>query len=109
MAAFEDVSRRFILSRQESDRAAIQRREPQLIQMIGGDTDTKLGYPAPVSARAYYQNTTQELEKLAVSLADATRNYPHATFDTPRALGRRGLPIQRALRRARRCAFGGDH
>jgi predicted acylesterase/phospholipase RssA len=91
MAAFEDVSRRFALSRQASDRAAIQRRELQLVQMIEGDTDTKLGYPTPASARAYYQNTTQDLEKLVVSMADATRDNAHATFDMPRAFGPNGV------------------
>ena len=91
MAAFEDVSRRFAWSRQVSDRAAIQRREPQLKQMIEGDTGTKLGYPAPALARAYYQNTTQDLEKLVVSMADATRHNAHATFDMPRAFGPNGV------------------
>ena len=91
MAAFEDVSRLFAWSRQVSDRAAIQRREPQLKQMIEGDTGTKLGYPAPALARAYYQNTTQDLEKLVVSMADATRHNAHATFDMPRAFGPNGV------------------
>lgn len=85
MAAFEDISRRFALSRQASDQAAAMRREPPLAQMISGVTDTKLGYPAPPSARDYYQKTTQGLEDFAISMADQTRLNPHATFDMPRS------------------------
>jgi Patatin-like phospholipase len=87
MAAFEDVSRRFALSRQASDQAAIIRCEPVLKQMIAGETDTKLGYPAPASARNYYQNTTQGLEDFAIAMADETRLNPRATFDMPRTFG----------------------
>jgi hypothetical protein len=87
MAAFEDMSRRFALSRQASDEAAITRCEPVLKQMISGDTDTKLGYPAPASARDYYQKITQGLEDFAIAMADETRNNPHATFDMARTFG----------------------
>jgi predicted acylesterase/phospholipase RssA len=91
MAAFEDISRRFSLSREASDRAATQRHEPLLVEMIEGDTEEKLGYPAPALAREYYQNTTRDLGRLCLSMADATRQNEHATFDTPRAFGPDGI------------------
>jgi len=91
MAAFEDISRRFSLSREASDRAATQRYEPLLAEMIEGNTEEKLGYPAPASAREYYQDTTRDLGDLCLSMADATRQNEHATFDMPRAFGPDGI------------------
>jgi predicted acylesterase/phospholipase RssA len=90
MAAFEDMSRRFALSRQASDQAATARDEPRVERMIAGDTDVKLGYPAPTSARGYYRSTTQGLEDFAIAMADQTRLNPHATFDMPRTFGPNG-------------------
>jgi predicted acylesterase/phospholipase RssA len=87
MSAFEDMSRRFASSRQASDKAAATRGEPPLKQMIAGDTDIALGYPAPASARDYYQTTTQGFEDFAIGMADETRRNPHATFDMPRTFG----------------------
>jgi predicted acylesterase/phospholipase RssA len=91
MAAFEDISRRFVLSRQASDQAAMMRGEPRLEQMIAGDTDVKLGYPIPPSARDYYRSTTQGLEDFVIAMADQTRNNPHARFDVPRTFGPNGV------------------
>jgi hypothetical protein len=91
MAAFEDISRRFSLSREASDRAATQRQEPLLAEMIEGGTEEKIGYPAPASAREYYQNTTRDLGDLCLSMAEATRQNEHATFDMPRSFGPDGI------------------
>jgi hypothetical protein len=90
MAAFEDTSRRFVLSRQAFDQATVDRGEPILKQLIAGDTDAKLGYPTPASARGYYESTTQGLEDLGFAMADETRLNPRATFDVPRTFGPNG-------------------
>ncbi len=90
MAAFEDMSRRFVLSRRASDKAAAARNESQLAQMIAGTAPEKLGYPAPVSARDYYRTTTQGFEDFATGMAKATEADAHATFDAPRAFSEKG-------------------
>ncbi|CAN7212447.1 hypothetical protein LJR231_000635 [Phyllobacterium sp. LjRoot231] len=84
MAAFEDLSRRFALSRRRSDVAASARNETLLNPMIAGKAKEKIGYPAPVRARGFYRTTTDAFEKLALEMADATRKNPRATFDSPR-------------------------
>jgi hypothetical protein len=87
MAAFEDMSRRFVLSRRASDAAAAARQESQLDTMMRNAAPEKLGYPAPKRAEAYYQTTTRDLQELALTMAAATRKDEHATFDMPRASG----------------------
>jgi hypothetical protein len=85
MAAFEDISRRFALSRRRSDDTARVRGESQLGTMIAGEAKEKLGYyPLPIRARAFCEESTNELESLALRLADKTRNDPEATFDRHR-------------------------
>jgi hypothetical protein len=56
MASFEDMSRRFALSRRASDTAAEQRGETQLDDMMRGAAKEKLGYPAPRLAQAFYRS-----------------------------------------------------
>jgi predicted acylesterase/phospholipase RssA len=85
MAAFEDLSRRFALSRRLSDAAAEIRGETRLDDMMTGRAKEKLGYPAPKAAQAYYKATTDGLEELALTMAAATREDGHATFDRPRS------------------------
>ncbi|PSH55452.1 hypothetical protein CU100_22655 [Phyllobacterium endophyticum] len=84
MAAFEDLSRRFALSRRKSDAAASARKETLLNRMIMGKAKEKIGYPAPAAARPFYRQTTDDFEQLALQMAKATRENPHATFDAPR-------------------------
>lgn len=84
MAAFEDISRRFATSRRRSDKAAADRGESLLDQMIQGSAEEKLGYPAPAAARDFYRNYTDELEKLSQAMAEETRANPDHTFDRPR-------------------------
>jgi hypothetical protein len=91
MAAFEDMSRRFVSSRQASDRAAVSRGESELKHMIAGTASEKLGYPAPAAARDYYRTSTQGLEDLTIVMADQTRLDPRATFDKPRTFGPGGV------------------
>jgi hypothetical protein len=81
MAAFEDLSRRFAIARRKSDDAASQRAESPLNDMIAGQAQETLGYPAPAAARAYYRQTTDDLEQLALAMADVTRADPRASFD----------------------------
>ena len=81
MAAFEDLSRRFATARRKSDDAASQRGESPLNDMIAGQAQEALGYPAPVAARNYYRQTTDDLERLALAMADVTRADPRASFD----------------------------
>jgi len=87
MAAFEDMSRRFASSRQASDRAAVARGEPQLENMMAGESDDAIGYRLPASAREYCETTTGDLQDLALAMAERTRLNPHATFDMPRTFG----------------------
>jgi predicted acylesterase/phospholipase RssA len=102
MASFEDVSRRFARSRRLSDAAAIQRGETILDDMISGGTKEKLGYPAPKAAQGYYRKVTDDLEKLALAIAAATRQDENATFDRPRQFGsRRGGAAPRPKMRSR--------
>jgi hypothetical protein len=82
MAAFEDLSRRFAIARRKSDDAALQRSESVLDDMIAGQASEALGYPAPAAARNYYRQTTDDLERLALMMADATRADPRASFDS---------------------------
>ena len=85
MTAFEDIARRFALSRRGSDAAATSRGESLLDPMIDGKATEKLGYPAPAAARPFYHASTDGLEQLALQMAAATRADPMATFDRPRA------------------------
>jgi hypothetical protein len=50
--------------------------------LIGGQARESLGYPAPAAARIYYRQTTDDLEQLALAMADATRADPRASFDS---------------------------
>ena len=85
MAAFEDISRRFALSRRRSDDAAQIRGESLLSTMIAGEAKEKLGYyPLPIPARAFCEESTNGFESLALHMANKTRNDPEATFDRPR-------------------------
>jgi hypothetical protein len=84
MASFEDTSRRFARSRRASDVAAAQRGESKLEDMIAGKATEKIGYPAPSSAREYYQEVTDQLEQMALQMAARTRANEAATFDRPR-------------------------
>jgi hypothetical protein len=52
--------------------------------MIMGKAKEKIGYPAPASARRFFRQTTDDFEQLALQMAQATRENPHATFDAPR-------------------------
>jgi hypothetical protein len=86
MAAFEDLSRRFALSRRASDDAAAARDESLLDTMIDAKATEKLGYyPVPVAARPYFRQSTDDLEQLALKMAAATRNDASATFDRARS------------------------
>jgi hypothetical protein len=87
MAAFEDMSRRFARSRRASDAAATLRGESLLNDMIDGSAEEKLGYPAPKPAQPYFRKATDELEQLALSMANETRTDKRATFDRPRKYG----------------------
>lgn len=87
MAAFEDLTRRFAAARRASDAAAAGRGESLLDTMIDGQGPEKLGYPAPPRAQAYYRDTTDDLEQLALKMADRHRQEPRATFDRPRRFG----------------------
>lgn len=87
MAAFEDLSRRFALSRRASDTAAVVRGESLLDAMIDGAVKEKLGYPAPKQVQGYYRRTTDSFEQLALTMAAETRVDPNATFDRPRVAG----------------------
>jgi hypothetical protein len=88
MAAFQDISRRFALSRRGSDDAARMRGESLLDTMIAGGAKEKLGYyPLPIPARAFCQESTNAFEALALDMANKTRNDPEATFDRPHAFG----------------------
>lgn len=87
MASFEDMSRRFARSRRASDAEAGQRGETQLDGMIDGTATEKLGYRVPPGAKDYYRSVTDELEQLALEMADETRKDPRATFDRPRDYG----------------------
>jgi predicted acylesterase/phospholipase RssA len=89
MASFEDLSRRFALSRKGSDTAAEGRGETLLNDMIGGLAKEKLGYPAPKAAQAYYRQATDDFEQLALKMAAATRNDENATFDKTGDFGAR--------------------
>lgn len=84
MASFEDVSRRFAVSRRASDAAATVRGETLLNDMINGLAKEILGYPAPKSAQGYYRKATDDFERLALTMAAATREDENATFDPPR-------------------------
>lgn len=84
MAAFEDIARRFALSRKASDKAACQRGESVLNEMIANSGGLKLGYPLPPRAEPFVRQTTDDLEELALKMAAATRADPAATFDRPR-------------------------
>jgi hypothetical protein len=77
--AFEDLSRRFALSRRESDAAAKLRGESLLDEMIAGKE--KLEYQAPVGAREFYRTSKDNLDQLALKMAAVTRNNAEATFD----------------------------
>jgi predicted acylesterase/phospholipase RssA len=95
MAAFEDISRRFALSRRSSDDAARIRGESLLGTMIAGGAKEKLGYyPLPIPARAFCEDSTNGFEALALDMANKTRNDPEATFDPPHefGLGHKGTP-----------------
>jgi predicted acylesterase/phospholipase RssA len=87
MSAFEDLSRRFALSRRASDSAALERNEPTLADMIDGNAKEKLGYEPPLEARAFYRKATDDLEALAIELASLTRLNEFSTFDRPREFG----------------------
>ena len=87
MAAFEDMSRRFVQSRRASDAAAAERLESGLDAMIDGNATEKLGYPAPKAAVPYFHRVTDGFENLALSMAVATRADDNATFDRPRSYG----------------------
>jgi predicted acylesterase/phospholipase RssA len=87
MAAFEDLSRRFAIARRESDAAARQRGELLLDAMIEGKAWERLGYPAPAGARPYFSKATDDLEQLALWMADAQRANSSSTFDHPRPSG----------------------
>jgi predicted acylesterase/phospholipase RssA len=88
MAAFEDVSRRFAMSRFRSDDAAQARGESLLSTMIEGKAKDFLGYyPLPDRARAFCEDATKEFTNLALRLADKTRIDPEATFDRATEFG----------------------
>jgi hypothetical protein len=55
--------------------------------MIDGTATEKLGYRVPAGAEEYYRNVTNELEQLALEMADETRKDARATFDRPRDYG----------------------
>jgi hypothetical protein len=99
MASFEDLSRRFAVSRRASDDAAVARDESLLADMISGSAKEKLGYPAPVAAQDYYRDVTDDLEKLAFEMAAATQKDKNATFDLPG--GRSGAAAPRPKMRNR--------
>jgi hypothetical protein len=98
MAAFEDMSRRFASSRDNSDRAAAVRKESPLYLMISGSAKEKLGYPAPQGTRDYYKTFTSAFEKLARDMAAATRNDPHASFDVKGATSSSGAAPRPKMR-----------
>jgi hypothetical protein len=82
MGAFEDISRRFALSRRGSDDAARIRGESLLGTMIAGGAKEKLGYyPLPIPARAFCEESTNAFESLSLDMANKTRIDPAATFD----------------------------
>ncbi|MBZ9603102.1 patatin-like phospholipase family protein [Phyllobacterium chamaecytisi] len=91
MAAFEDLSRRFVTSRDASDKAADLRRETKLSGLIARPTNG-VGYDASPAARRFYKTFTNKLEKLACQMADRTRAMPDATFDNSAPLGRSPRP-----------------
>jgi len=81
MAAFEDLSRRFVRSRQASDEAAKARGETLLDDMIQGQAKEQLDCPAPEAARGYYRRHTDALEGLAIDMATDTKDDAGASFD----------------------------
>lgn len=89
MAAFEDLTRRFALSRRASDAAAAARGEAHIDDMIGGSAGIELGYPAPQVARPYYFKVSHDLERLAQSMAASTKENDKLAFDWPSG-GREG-------------------
>jgi hypothetical protein len=90
MSAFQDISRRFVLSRRASDQAAMARGEPELKALIAGNKEMKLGYPIPDLAQDYYRTTTQGFENFAIEMGKMTEADPNATFDAPRTFGPNG-------------------
>lgn len=87
MAAFEDLTRRFVRSRRNSNLAAVTRGEPDLDAMLLPSGAQHLGYPVTRVALDHFRATTSELEALAGSMAGRTKNDSAATFDPPRIPG----------------------
>lgn len=94
MAAVEDMTRRFALSRRCSALAAIDRREASLEDMTAGTGLDPIGYEPDPAARPYYAHATGLLDRFAAALAAETARDPRQTFDAPRgpdgSLPRRG-------------------
>lgn len=94
MAAVEDLSRRFALSRTSSAEAAAARREPSLEDMIAGTGEVPIGYEPEAAARPYYGRATGLFDGFAADLAAEAAQDSRSTFDVPRGedgtLPRRG-------------------
>ncbi|WP_339159056.1 hypothetical protein [Methylobacterium bullatum] len=94
MAAVEDLSRRFAISRRSSAVATAARCEPSLEDMIAGTGEMPIGYEPEAAARPYYERATGLFDGFAANLADETAQDGRRTFDVPRgedgSLPRRG-------------------
>ena len=83
LAGFEDMTRRFAVSRVESDEAAGRRNEGD----INGLIEKELAPPVSQVTRQFYHRVTDDLETYARRLAALKLHDPNATFDggpTPR-------------------------
>lgn len=72
MAAVEDLSRWFALSRLSSSQAAADRHEPSLEDLIAGNGDVSIGYEPETTARPYYDRATRLFDGFAADLAAET-------------------------------------
>lgn len=106
MGALEDMSRRFVLSRQRSDAAAAARGEPTLDDMFANPQPAGLGYPIPVASRPFYREATTSFEEFALDLVDRARNDENATFD--RARGKLGSAPRPKMRLRLRPLWNND-
>lgn len=89
MAAFERLARRFADARRRSDAGAAERGELPIDAMITGKP-REIGYPAPDAAKAYYKQTTDDLESLALRMMQQAQ-----TFDPPKGPGSAPRPKMR--------------
>jgi hypothetical protein len=92
MAAFEKLLRRFADSRHKSDAAADTRGESRIHAMIEGPVPEKVGYPPTNSARPYFKESTDALEKLAEAIMGQSQTFdPQSGGVAPRPKMRASL------------------